>query len=143
MPWNAIQASDIQVELLPQEVAMINTIQGSSGILATVLNTWVNKIRAMIEVGGNNLDVAGTVPDQLRPEIIAVVRWRWFSSMANNDLLSKQREEEFKQAMEKLNAVEKGSPKVEFPAAIPGGPSGQMQVARVGHRKTRGISGAV
>ena len=152
MSWNAIAASDVQNEILPDEVAMLNTIQGANTQLATILTKTVNKVRAQILVGGNQLDAAGTVPDQLWQEVIAMARWRWFTSLPNTDLCSDRRKEQYEAATETMQDIAAGKDKsgravkVELPnpaTALPlSGPAGQMQ-ATSGRRKTRGMGGAL
>jgi hypothetical protein len=144
MSWNAIAVDDVQNEILPDEVTMLNTIEGGNSVLPVILAVWVSKLRSMIEVGGNNLDVAGTIPDQLRPEAIAIIRWRWFTSLPKTDLCSEHRKAQCDDAMKAFNDVEAGKKKVEFPAAISGGPAGQMQVASGGRsHQMRGAQGAL
>jgi hypothetical protein len=144
MSWNPIAAADVQNEILPDEVAILNTIQGANTILATVLAKTVNKVRSQILVGGSQLDAAGTIPDQLWEEVIAIARWRWFSSLPNTDLCSKQRQAQYDEAISTMKDIargkdEEGRPvKVELPnpataLALPG-PAGQMQ-AQGGRRK--------
>jgi hypothetical protein len=137
---------DVQNEILPDEVAMLEVIQGSDALLTTILNVWVNKLRSMIEVGGNNLDAPGTIPDQLRPEVIAIVRWKWFSALPKTDLQSPAREKQYDEAMAVFKEIASNKPdrqRVEFPASITGGPAGQMQVASGGHKKTKDLGGLI
>lgn len=150
MPWNSLAASDVENDLLPDEIAIVNAIQGASSELGVITTRVINEARAKITVGGNNLDAAGTVPDQLRNEIIDIIVWRWFTSLPTTDLASDARKKKYEDAMERFRDVEAGKDKdgrpvkVEFPASIAGGPAGQMQTASGGGgRKTKGMGGAL
>ena len=55
MSWNTLATTDITAEILPDEVTMLNTVQGSSSILATILSTVTAELLAQILVGGNQI----------------------------------------------------------------------------------------
>ena len=71
MAWNTLATTDVTAEILPDEVAALNTIQGSTGILAGILANVIAEIQASILVGGNQIGQSGTVPDQIREDVVA------------------------------------------------------------------------
>jgi hypothetical protein len=66
MPWNTLATADVQAEILPDEITLLNSIQGSTGILSALLATVLAELQAQILVGGNQIGPAGTIPDQIR-----------------------------------------------------------------------------
>jgi hypothetical protein len=136
MPWNALATTDITAEILPDEVAMINAIQGGSGMLDTVLASVTAEIQAQILVGGNQIGQTGTVPDQIRSDAIALVRWKWFCSLPATSLQSDFRKAQYEAAQERLEKIRTGKEKVEIPAnpqAVTG-PSFRVETVRRGAR---------
>src|SRR5580693_5129577 len=115
MSWNTLATTDITAEILPDEVTMLNTIQGSSSILATIL---------------------ATVPDQIRSDAIALVRWKWFCSLPKTDLQSEFRRAQYDEAVKRLEKIREGREKVEIPTQPQNvtGPSFRLQTIRRGHR---------
>jgi hypothetical protein len=136
MPWNTLQATDVTAEILPDEVTMLNSIQGSSGILATILSTVLAELQAQILVGGNQIGQAGTIPDQIRGDAIALARWRWFCSLPKTDLQSEFRRQQFLEATKRLEKIREGKEKVEIPSSPQNvlGPSFRVQTVRRGHK---------
>src|SRR5271156_1095145 len=136
MPWNTLATTDITAEILPDEVTMLNTIQGSSSILSTILGTVTAEILAQILVGGNQIGQPGTVPDQIRSDAIALVRWKWFCSLPKTDLQSDFCRAQHDEAVKRLEKIRDGKEKVEIPANPQNvtGPSFRMEVIRRGHR---------
>ena len=136
MSWNTLATTDITAEILPDEVTMLNTIQGSSSILSTILGTMTAEILAQILVGGNQIGQPGTVPDQIRSDAIALVRWKWFCSLPKTDLQSEFRRAQYDEAVKRLEKIREGREKVEIPTQPQNvtGPSFRMQAIRRGHR---------
>ena len=136
MSWNTLATTDITAEILPDEVTMLNTIQGSSSILSTILATVTAEILAQILVGGNQIGQPGTVPDQIRSDAIALVRWKWFCSLPKTDLQSEFRRAQYDEAVKRLEKIREGREKVEIPTQPQNvtGPSFRMQAIRRGHR---------
>ncbi len=123
-------------EILPDEVAALNTIQGSTNILAGILGNVIAEVQASILVGGNQIGPSGTVPDQIREDSIAIVRWRWFASLPKTDLQSDFRRQQYAEGIKRLENIRKGSEKVEIPLNPQNvtGPSFRMEMIRRGHR---------
>jgi hypothetical protein len=136
MSWNTLATTDITAEILPDEVTMLNTIQGGSSILATILSTVTAEILAGILVGGNQIGQAGTVPDQIRSDAIALVRWKWFCSLPKTDLQSDFRRAQYDEAVKRMEKIRQGREKVEIPASPQNvtGPSFRLEAIRRGHR---------
>jgi hypothetical protein len=136
MPWNALATTDVTAEILPDEVAALNIIQGSTSILAGILGNVIAEVQASILVGGNQIGPVGTVPDQIREDAIAIVRWRWFASLPKTDLQSDFRRQQYAEAVKRLENIRKGSEKVEIPLNPQNvtGPSFRMEMIRRGHR---------
>ncbi len=136
MSWNTLATTDITAEILPDEVTMLNTIQGSTSILTTILATVTAELQSQILVGGNQIGQSGTVPDQIRGDAIAIVRWRWFNSLPKTDLQSEFRRAQYDDAVKRMRKIREGMEKVEIPAQPQSvtGPSFRMEAIRRGHR---------
>ncbi len=136
MPWNTLTAADVTAEILPDEVTMLNTIQGSMTILSTILSTVTAEILAGILVGGNQIGQPGTVPDQIRSDAIALARWKWFCSLPKTDLQSDFRRAQYEEAVKRMEKIREGREKVEIPAnpQTATGPSFRVETVRRGHR---------
>lgn len=136
MPWNAIQSADVQAEILPDEVAVLNSVQGSSTILANILSTCIAEVQAQVLVGGNQIGQPGTIPDQIRSDVIAFVRWKWFCSLPKTDLQSDFRERQHDEAIKRFTSIREGKEKVEIPANPQNtiGPGNRIQAIRAGPR---------
>ncbi len=136
MPWKSLATTDITAEILPDEVTALNTIQGSTSILSAILSTVTAEIQAQILVGGNQIGPSGSVPDQIRSDAIALVRWKWFCSLPKTDLQSEFRRAQYDQAVQRLEKIREGKEKVEIPtqAQSVSGPSFRMEAFRHGHR---------
>lgn len=136
MPWNTLATIDVTAEILPDEVTLLNTIQGASTILAAILANVVAEVQASILTGGNQIGPAGTVPDQIREDSIALARWRWFTSLPMTDLQSDARRQQYREAQARLQGIREGKEKVEIPEAAQNvtGPSFRAQLIRRGHR---------
>jgi hypothetical protein len=118
MSWNAITTADVLEEFTPQEIGALNNLQGGQENLVPILARVVNAARGSIIAGGNRLGPEGTVPDQLREEIIDVARWRWLISLPQMERLqSRPRQDAFEAAKETLKAVAQGGIRIEVPPA--------------------------
>ncbi|MGO8698561.1 MAG: hypothetical protein ACLQVY_12670 [Limisphaerales bacterium] len=136
MPWNTLQVTDVTAEILPEEVTMLNSIQGSNGILSALLSTVLAELQAQILVGGNQIGQTGTIPDQVRGDAIAIARWRWFCSLPKTDLQCEFRREQYLEAMKRFERIREGKEKVEIPASPQNviGPSFRVETVRRGHK---------
>jgi hypothetical protein len=76
------------------------------------------------------------VPDQIREDVIALVRCKWFASLPKTDLQSDLRRQQYDEAVKRLGNIRNGSEKVEIPTDPQNvsGPSFRMETIRRGHR---------
>src|SRR5579863_94327 len=118
MSWNTIATTDVLDELSPQETAAFNAIQGASTTQDNILTRVVNSARGSLKAGGNQLDVPGTIPDQLRNDVIDITLWRWLKKFpALKNLQTRERKDSYDDAMTRLQDVAVGKFKIELPAA--------------------------
>jgi hypothetical protein len=138
MSWNTLATTDVTAEILPDEISMLNTIQGSTSILSAILSTMTAEILASILVGGNQIGQPGTMPDQIRSDAIALVRWKWFCSLPRTDLQSDFRRAQYDEAVKRMETIREGREKVEIPAnpQTVTGPSFRVETVRRGHHLT-------
>jgi hypothetical protein len=136
MPWNPLATTDITAEILPDEVTALNTIQCSTTILAGLLANVIAEVQADILVGGNQIGQSGTVPDQIREDVISIVRWKWFASLPKTDLQNDFRRQQYDEAIKRLEKIRSGGEKVEIPLNPQNvsGPSFRVEIIRRGHR---------
>jgi hypothetical protein len=134
--WNNLTTTDVTAEILPDEVNALNTVQGSTSILAGILGNVIAEVQASILVGGNQIGQSGSVPDQIREDVIAMARWKWFASLPKTDLQSDFRRQQYDEALKRLGNIRKGAEKVEVPLNPQNvsGPSFRMEMIRRGHR---------
>lgn len=120
MPWSAIVIADVIDEFSPQEVTSFNTIQGQSTTQASILTRVVNEVRAAIRAGGNQMDAEGTIPDQLRNQVIDICLWRWLKKFPQlKALQTDMRKSAYDEAMATLKDISKKDSdyRVELPAS--------------------------
>jgi hypothetical protein len=136
MAWNTLATGDVTAEILPDEVSALNSIQGSSTVLAGILANVIAETQASILAGGNQIGQAGTVPDQIREDVIALARWRWFAALPETDLQSDARRAQYEEAIKRIEKIRSGREKVEIPANPQNvaGPSFRMETIRRGHK---------
>src|SRR6266853_1597626 len=118
MSWSAIAAAEVLQEFNPKEQAKLAEIQAAVDNLTPILGRIVNMVRGTIVAGGGRVDQPGTIPDQLREDVIAVARWRWLISLPAQEgdtLQSKQRQAVHDDAMKRFDKIAAGSVKVELP----------------------------
>lgn len=139
MSWNTLTTTQITNEILPDEVAILNTVQGSSSLLEAVLTRVVNQYQQVILQAGNQIGQPGTVPDQCLGDFIAIVRWEWFCGLPATDLQSKFRKDQYDRALEHFARIrgDDGKPreKVEIPAnpQTAAGADSRVEVVRGHH----------
>ena len=137
MSWSIIDESEVLEEFNSKENAAINSIQGATDNLAPILQRVVNAARGAIVAGGGPVDQPGTIPDQLRGDVISIARWKWLIAIPNNDSLqSKNRKEAHDDAMKRLDQVAEGKIKIELPGnpIVQDAPVNSIQVASKQHR---------
>jgi hypothetical protein len=113
--WNTITPDEI--DLLPDELDALETIEGSRGALAGILMRTINAARGTILSAGNRLGPEGAAPDQIRQEIIDIARWVWLASFPSaKSLATPERQKLHDQARETLAKIASGAIRVEVPA---------------------------
>lgn len=150
--WSTIAITDVTDELSPQELNAFNTIQGQSTTQSNILTRVVNEFRASIEAGGNQLDAAGTVPDQLRNQVIDVCLWRLLKKFpALKALQTDIRKDAYNEAMKTLKEISKKDSdyRVEPPssatAVVEASPVNSISLVKasrpqLSRRETRGLT---
>jgi hypothetical protein len=140
MPWSTISESDVLSEFNSKEQAQLVSIQGAVDNLPAILGRVVNATRSSILAGGGQLDAAGTIPDQLRSDVISIARWKWLISLpqVNETLQSKNRKDAHDAAQKRLDDVAAAKLKVEPPSAATvvatTAPTNAVAVPRAGRR---------
>lgn len=147
MAWNTLTAAQIIAEILPDELTILNTLQGSSTILSnSVLPSCVAEIQQVILNSGNQIGQPGTVPDQILRDVIPWIRWEWFCALPKTDLQSDARKDQAAR-WEKRAAIIRGDDvkqreKIEIPANPQNvaGADSRMQITRHSHQDLRGFN---
>ena len=110
-------------------------IPGAGDQLQTILEQEIAATRGAILAGGGRLDQEGTLPEQIIPDVLAVVAWRYLLVFpALRALQTPERMSAYADARATLQAIAQGRQKVELPA--PGQalhlstPRGAVQVVR-------------
>ena len=75
MSSNPITTASIPIQ--PAEASLLANISGSQTICQEILTTVVGEFIEAIQQGGNQFATDGTVPDTVRPHVIARTRWLW------------------------------------------------------------------
>jgi len=118
MSWSTIAEADVLSEFNSAEQTAIVAQQGAIDNLGAILTRVVNATRSSVLAGGGQQDQPGTVPDQLREEVIAIARWRWIISLPKIDetLQSESRKQAYVDAVARLDKVAEGKIKIEVPS---------------------------
>lgn len=139
MSWSTITAEEVLEEFTPSEKAIIEAISGSTTGLAAILDRAVGSARGSMLAGGNRVAADGTIPDQVRPEIIAMARWRWITSLPKSGLAlaTEARKDAYREALELFKEIARGEVKVELPdvAIAAATPDNAVQVASAADRR--------
>jgi hypothetical protein len=117
MSWQVITSDEVLQEWNTKEPELIQNQQAAQDNLPAILERVVNATRSCVIAGGGRLDQAGTIPDQLREEVIAIARWRLLLSLpeVNESILSKSRKDAYDDAIKRIDLVAKGEIKIELP----------------------------
>lgn len=106
--------------------------------LSAITLRQVRSARGSIVAGGNPLGPEGYVPDQVIPDVIAIVRWKWLVSFPElKKQQTKDRKDAHDEAVKLFRDIAKGEIKVEIPdtRVDVAGPKGQVEVANVAPRR--------
>lgn len=116
MPWSTVTESEVLQELSPSENTALENVHISGGTLAGILSRAINAARGAVLSGGGTLGAAGTVPDSLKSDVIAIARWRFLTSISQlKALQTEERKDLYRDAEEKLKLVASGDYQVEDP----------------------------
>ncbi len=116
MSWSAITASHVLEEFTEVERAALTSAQDAVDNLNAILGRVVGMARGMISAGGNQLGAAGTVPDQVALDVIAITRYRWIAAVPKlRALATAERKSAHDEAMKRLESIAAGTVRVEAP----------------------------
>ncbi len=86
-PWNTLSVDQMIAEggFSISEKTQLTTSAGTNGAaLADVLDSVIQTVRGVVAAAGGTVDVtSGSIPDSLRMDIIAIIRWRWLTGFPN------------------------------------------------------------
>jgi hypothetical protein len=115
MSWNRITTADIL--LTPAEQAVLNNLAGSSTVCAGILSTVAGEFIEAIQQGGNQIVLDGSVPDAIRPHVIARTRWLWLCEFPELKKFQTQERADLNDAAVKYrDQIATGHPKLAPPA---------------------------
>jgi hypothetical protein len=143
--WNTLSASQILTGFSPQEIAFLqNNLGGQQAALDAITPIISDEIAALqgaVIAGGSQQGPVGTVPDQLRPDLVAIVRWRLLLTYPSlKSLQTDSRKDAFARAQDKISEVANGRLKVELPPAsqaqVNPAPVNAVQTVRPGRHVT-------
>ncbi len=120
MPWQAITADQALAGFSPQERGFLantfGSLQAVSDAAATIVTDEVSALQGAVIAGGGRQGPVGTTPDQLRPDVLAIIRWRLLLTYPSLKLLQTDaRKAAFDTATDKITKVANGDLKVELP----------------------------
>ena len=115
MSWRTLSTDEVVEEFNDRELQSLNAIKGREA-LGGILERVVARVRGAVYAGGTRLGEAGTIPDALASDAVAIARWRFLISVARNEgLQTKERKEAHDAAEERLRRVEAGDMAIEGP----------------------------
>jgi len=138
MSWNTLSAADAL--LSPQEKTSLATIASGADQLQKIADREIAAWRGAILAGGGRVDQDGTLPDQILPEVLAVIAWRYLLAYPElKKLQTDERRQLYGDALALKQEISAGRQKVELPASGQAlsttGPMGQVEVANTTKRR--------
>ncbi len=126
IPWITITAADFLAQgLNPSEKASLTALAGAIDNIPAILAAAIAQYRGVISNAGNTLDVDGTIPPSLQPDLLAVVRWRLLIAFPQfKALQTPERKAEYEAAMKRLDEISEQTRAVESPTASDFGAAG-------------------
>jgi len=118
MPWTALtEAGALKEGFNPSEQAALTAVAGAVDGFADILTSGILEARGICEGAGYTLDAdVTTLPDALRPHVIALARWRWLITVPEfRQMQTEERKLAAERAEEVLDKVAAG----DFPIAPP------------------------
>mgnify|MGYP000609008634 CR=1 FL=1 len=120
MSWNSLNNEDVLAEFNPLEKAAFDDLQspGGQSMLGGIVDNAVERVRAAIRAGGYSLGPESTLPDGVRGEAIAIVRWRFLLAIPKAEALqTKERQSMYEDALKLLDKIADGKFRTEDPPA--------------------------
>lgn len=107
--WRTITAEEV---FSAEERAQSDVLANAGATIEGVLQRVVGGCRESVRAGGNKVDLRpGTIPDQLREEVIAIAAWRSLMKLPGLDaLMTKQRESAYDDAIKRMDLVASNDP---------------------------------
>jgi len=120
MAWTAVTSEDVLSEFTLREQEAVTASQDGEDSLDGILTRTLAMARGFISAAGHTLGDAGTVPDQMLHDVIAVARWRLLVSVAAlKPLATEHRKQAHDNAMKRFESVGSGDLRVELASAVP------------------------
>jgi len=115
--WTALTSADVRAQLSEAEAAAVEAVLAGTNKLDGLVAKVIAQIREDILAGDYPLHAAATyIPGGLVNDAVAIARWKLLLALPGyEDLQSKVRENEYKEAMAKLRTIAAGKRKVEPP----------------------------
>jgi hypothetical protein len=119
MSWRTISTAQFLAEgFNATERTAVQTVAGGDDGLAEILTSAVGQWRGLIEAAGNTLGAVDTVPDSIRPYLVAQARWALLLKFPSlRSLQTAEREKAKDRAEEIIDKVAEGNFPIE--AATP------------------------
>src|SRR6185369_15121124 len=107
MAWVVLSADEVLEELSPAEVTTLKGIQGATDMVPALVTRAIAECRGAIAAGNYPVDsIAGTIPDGLKSDVIALARWRWLIAFPQlKALQTSERKDAYNDARKKLEAI--------------------------------------
>lgn len=115
MSWRTITGTEAEQEFSPAEKAAID-VATQGAVFASILERVVDFIRGACLAGSGQVGAAGTIPDLLRMDCVAIARWRWLCSIPSlKALQSEERKALHDEGTKRIEKVASGDLKIENP----------------------------
>lgn len=117
MSWNTLSVAQALAEggfSAAEKSALDAQAGASAGTLSDTLTNIIQTVRGVILAAGTELGASGTIPDSLRMDVVALVRWRWLIAFPQLKALQTQdRKDAAEKAEERLDEIAAGDRRVE------------------------------
>jgi len=118
MHWNTPTEADVLNRFTPQEQATLKNVQGAVDLIPSLLADQVAAAQGKILVGGYSVGPAGTLPDQIKPEVMALVRWELIGAFPALKVMATEiRKEAAEKASKLLDSISRHGVRIESPTA--------------------------
>lgn len=118
MSWNIITTDQVKTRLAGAELTALQSAalaNGQADPLPEIITQVVDEVRGYIVAGGFSLETGTTVPSKLVGATLDIIRYRLVTRLPARGLLTDERKEEYKNALELLKRVADGGFSVEEP----------------------------